>query len=230
MSIYFCGYGQSAFEEERLYNRSRNFGRDANDGCSYATARASCRGYRLVDATASFFGFSLGRDVQSQRDRSLEIQESDRISWKTQRKAGTATHRDVAQTGNGLWIRLGSVDRPTGQETDQKKVWSKVSCRLHAPFFETAWVGSQESGTPGVGARSSKNSSMAKMDTAQNSTAGKAIRRFDPLRRRSFFLFDSSCGQDLDVPRDSSHCPGFGTKRYLGWSHLGSQSSRPCCV
>ena len=230
MSIYFAGYEQSPFAKERLYDQPRNSGRNADDGCPDAAARASRGGYRLVDAVESFFGFSLGRDIPSQGNRGVELQESDRVSWKTQGKTDPATDRDVAQTGNGARIRFGFVDRPTSQEADQKELRCKVSRRLHASLFETAGIGSQESGAPGVGARSSKDSPMAKTDPAQDSKAGKAIRRVDPLRRRGCFLLDSSCGQDLDVSRSSSDCPGFGTKGHLGWGHLGSQSPGPSGV
>ena len=44
MSIYFAGYGQSAFEKERLHNQSRHFGRNADDGGTHDPARPPRRG------------------------------------------------------------------------------------------------------------------------------------------------------------------------------------------
>lgn len=197
--------------------------------------RMQQQGHR-VEAIASWMRLnrsSVFRWVQTYHHKGIEALSSKKATGapgRLKERTDPATDRDVAQTGNGVRIRFGFVDRPKSQEVDQKKVWDKIPCRLHAPFFETAWVGSQESGASGLGARSPKGSSMAETNPAKNPKAGKAIQGFDLLRRRGFFLFDSSCGQDVNVSRGSSNCPGFGTKGHLGWSHLGRQSPRPSCV
>jgi len=230
MSIYSVGYGQSAFAKERLYDQPRDVGRNADDGSAHDRARSSCRRHRIVDEVESFVCFSLGSEISARRRQRAPIDQDNRSAWKAQRKLDSEIDGNASKTCNGLRVRVGFVDGTASTGTDPKEVRDSVSSQTYGSVFEKIGIGSQESGTSGVGARSSKDSPMAKVYLAQNSKAGKAIRRVDPLRRRGFFLFDSSCGQDLDVSRSSSDCPGFWTERHLGWSHLGSQSSGPSCV
>lgn len=230
MSIYFAGYGQSAFAKERLHDHSRDAGGNAHDGSAHDPARSSCGRHRVVDEIESFVCFSLGSKISSRRRQRAPIDQDNRSAWETQREPDSGACGNASQTGNGLRVRAGFVDRATSTEIDQNEVRYPVSSQTYGAVFEKIGVGSQESGAPGLGARSPKGSSMAKASDAQNSKAGKGVPRVDPLRGRGFFLFDSSCGQDLDLSRGSSHCPGFGAKGHLGWSHLSRQSPGPSCV
>lgn len=229
MSIDLLCY-ESTCAEKRIHDRPRDVGRNADDGCTHDPARSSCGRHCVVDEVESFVRFSLGSEIPARRRERAPIDPDNRSAWKAQRKSNFGACGNASQTCDGLRVRVGLVDRASSTGTDTKKVRYSVSSQTYGSVFETIGIGSQESGASSVGTGSSKNPPMAKVDSAPNSKAGEAIRGVDPLRRRGFFLFDSSCGQDLDVSRDSSHCPGFGTKGYLGWSHLGRQSSGPSCV
>ena len=230
MSIYFAGYGQSAFAKERLYDWPRDIGRNADDGRTHDPARSSCGRHRVVDEVESVVRFSLGSKIPARRRECAPIDQDNRSAWKAQGKSNLGACGNASETCNGLRVRVGFVDGTASTGTDPKEVRYPVSPQTYGSVFEKIGIGSQESRAPSVGTGSPKGSSMAKASVAKNSKAGKAIRGVDSLRRRGFFLFDSLCGQDLDVSRDSSNCPSFGPERYLGWSHLGNQSPGPSGV
>ena len=230
MSIYVAGYGQSAFAKERLYDWPRDVGGNADDGRTHDPARPPRRRHRVVDEIESFVRFPLGSKIPARRRECAPIDPDNGSARETQRRPDSGACGNAPETCHGLRVRIGFVDRAASTDIDPKEVRYPFSPQTHESVFETIGFGSQEPGTPRAGAKSSKGSSMAKASPAPNPKACKAVQGVDSLWRRSLLLFDSSCGQDLDVSRSSSDCPSVWPERHLGWSHLGGQSPRSSCL
>ena len=188
------------------------------------------QGHRVVDEIEPFVCFSLGSEISTRRRERAPIDQDNGSAWEAQGKSDFGACGNASQTCHGLRVRIGFVDGAASTGTDPKKVWYSVSSQTYGSVFEKIGTGSQKSRASGVGVKSPKGSSMAEVCSAPNPKACKAVQRVDPLWRRGCFLFDSSCGQDLDVSRSSSNCPSFWPERHLGWSHFGRQSARPSCV
>ena len=132
MSIYFAGYGQSAFEKERLHNQSRHFGRNADDGGTHDPARSSCGRHRGVDEVESFVRFSLGSKVPARRRECAPIDQDDRSAWKAQRKPDFGACGNASQTCHGLRVRVGFVDGAASAGADPKEVWDSISSQTYS--------------------------------------------------------------------------------------------------